>query len=246
MIINLEIAALIAAIVSIAIAGFAVWLSITFYRMSNEVSTGIKDASRGIASSVEKLEQLFNTFYSDTFSMVKDTFSDMRKHAWPDSDKKVDVESMIEEKMSPELDSLKTEMSTSISDIVAKIAKATDQIDDVKHGVEKVVGETIERTREIDKLASKSLEAHIRKEIILKIIRFKTTSPRPMKAMDIANTFMNTFAVDEVLKEIYTLNQEGSISIKGIINEPFDISPGSIIRVSKIQLRNLNIEVGEE
>jgi sensor histidine kinase YesM len=75
---------IVASIVSVILAGFALWLSIVFYRMSNESSTKIKESADRIGASVDRLEILFNKLYADTFSMMKETVSDMRKHIWRD------------------------------------------------------------------------------------------------------------------------------------------------------------------
>ena len=78
-----EVASLIASIVSVLIGGLAIWLSLTFYKMSTQLSQDAKEASKGISASVERLEKVFDKLYTDTFSMVKETMSDMRKHIWP-------------------------------------------------------------------------------------------------------------------------------------------------------------------
>lgn len=66
-------------IASLVFAIMAIWLSIYFFKMSSSASNEIKRASDDISSSVNKLEELFNKMYSDTFTMLKDTVSDMRK-----------------------------------------------------------------------------------------------------------------------------------------------------------------------
>jgi hypothetical protein len=89
----MEVAALIASIVSIIISGFAIWLSITFYRMSVGESAKTTEAANEIASGVKRLDDLFDRLYADTFGMMKDTLTDMRKHIWPDSKGNYSVDS---------------------------------------------------------------------------------------------------------------------------------------------------------
>ena len=88
-------ASLIASIVSLIIGGFAIWLSVTFYRMSNKISEDTKGAAKGISASVRRLESLFDSLYSDTFSMMKDTVSDMRKHIWPVKEQSAEEQKQI-------------------------------------------------------------------------------------------------------------------------------------------------------
>ena len=53
-----------------------------FYRWSNGASKEVSDSAKEINAGVARLEKLFDTLYSDTFSMMKETVSDMRSHAW--------------------------------------------------------------------------------------------------------------------------------------------------------------------
>jgi hypothetical protein len=78
-----DIISFVASVASLILAVGAIWLSVVFYRMSIAASTATTQAAVGIASSVERLEKIFDKLYSDTFSMMRDTVSDMRKHIWP-------------------------------------------------------------------------------------------------------------------------------------------------------------------
>lgn len=84
----IDLISLVASIASLILAVGAIWLSIVFYKMSSQASHETKDAAKGIDASVQRLEKLFDKLYSDTFSIMKDTVSDMRKHIWnrPDDD----------------------------------------------------------------------------------------------------------------------------------------------------------------
>ncbi len=90
-----DIISFIASIASLILAIGAIWLSVVFYRMSSEASKSTTEAAKGIAASVERLEKLFDKLYSDTFSMMKDTVTDMRKHIWPVDDN--EQEKVVEE-----------------------------------------------------------------------------------------------------------------------------------------------------
>lgn len=72
----------IATIASLVLAIGAIWLSFVFYKMSNDASKETTKAAKDIQSSVERLEKIFDKLYSDTFSMMKDTVTDMRHHIW--------------------------------------------------------------------------------------------------------------------------------------------------------------------
>jgi hypothetical protein len=73
---------LFAAAISTVLAVVALWLSVTFYKMSSAEAVRSQRSADEIAASVKRLEALFGTMYSDTFSIVRDTVSDMRARVW--------------------------------------------------------------------------------------------------------------------------------------------------------------------
>jgi hypothetical protein len=77
---GIEITSLIASVASLILAIVAIWLSITFYKMSSTAARATEDAAKGISASVERLEKIFDKLYSDTFSVMRETVTDMRKH----------------------------------------------------------------------------------------------------------------------------------------------------------------------
>ncbi|MBE7565368.1 hypothetical protein HER14_02820 [Acidithiobacillus thiooxidans] len=77
-----DIISFIASIASLILAIGAILLSVVFFKMSDAASKATTEAAKGIAASVERLENLFDKLYTDTFSMMRDTVTDMRKHIW--------------------------------------------------------------------------------------------------------------------------------------------------------------------
>ncbi|QPQ35882.1 hypothetical protein [Lysinibacillus sp. JNUCC-52] len=89
---------------SLVMAGLAIWLSITFYKMSDVSAKEMKDSTNKINSNVEKLEKMFDTMYADTFTMVKETVTHMRKQV----DRNTDVNEQSHE-INKQIDDLVTE-----------------------------------------------------------------------------------------------------------------------------------------
>ncbi|MEW4290055.1 hypothetical protein [Rossellomorea marisflavi] len=79
---GIEVFSIIASVISIVLGVVAIWLSIVFYKMSEKSSKEVERSSNAIDSNVQKLDALFDKMYSDTFGMVKDTVSDMRKYVY--------------------------------------------------------------------------------------------------------------------------------------------------------------------
>lgn len=73
---------LFAAAASIVLAIVALALSIFFFVQSKKAADQSSKSAAEITSSVERLQALFNSLYSDTFSIMRDTVTDMRQHIW--------------------------------------------------------------------------------------------------------------------------------------------------------------------
>lgn len=110
-----------ASIMSLVLAVLAIWLSIVFYKLSTKASDSTNKASEEIHSSVTKLEQLFDRLYNDTFSVMRDTVSDMRRHIWPDQISQIaSTEKEVQDKTEKRIDELKLQMTAELSSLLAK------------------------------------------------------------------------------------------------------------------------------
>lgn len=122
----LEVLSIVASIVSVIIGGFAIWLAVKFYEMSTKNSEKLERSSNNISSATSRLETLFEKLYSDTFSMVKDTVSDMRQHVWKKNEESPDDQKAneIKERLFKELSELiRKEIPKERSDLVEKELK---------------------------------------------------------------------------------------------------------------------------
>ena len=63
-----DLISLAASIASLTLAVIAIWLSVSFYRMSSRAAQSTTEAAKDVAVSVERLEKLFDKLYSDSFS----------------------------------------------------------------------------------------------------------------------------------------------------------------------------------
>src|SRR5690606_40579380 len=121
---GIEIVGLIASITSLVLAVGAIWLSIVFFKMSNEASKATTEAAKGIDASVKRLENLFDKLYSDTFSMMKDTVSDMRKHIWSGdgsgTENKSDILEEADRKAEEKVQEIKSALDKQLSEILER------------------------------------------------------------------------------------------------------------------------------
>lgn len=122
---------------SLVMAALAIWLSITFYKMSDISAKDMKDSTNKINSNVEKLEKMFDTMYADTFSMVKETVTHMREQVDKSSykDESIEIKKKVDELISDQLKTVSPEnlSKEEIKDFILDIVNETKEIElDVK------------------------------------------------------------------------------------------------------------------
>lgn len=83
---NLQLFTIIVSISSILLAIVAITLSILFYVWSRKSNEDIQKTSIHIDHNTEKIEKLFDRFYTDTFGIMKGTIAAMQKSVFPDGD----------------------------------------------------------------------------------------------------------------------------------------------------------------
>jgi len=212
----LNIISLIASLASLILAIVAIWLSFKFFEKSNEASEKTIEASKGISSSVERLEKLFDKLYSDTFTMMKDTVSDMRKHIWTDKEptkNELKIEEEIEKKAQEKVNILKTELSEDISKILGKQHLSTDaKIGALKDEFQNLIDKAVNQTRTIE---NKVREETLR-DIIMRRLRVIRKVKKEIKAGDIIGKLSEEgFSPELIINELSRMKDDNLISYDG-------------------------------
>ena len=151
----LEVASFAATIASLVLAIVAIALSIVFYRMSSQLSQSAKESAKDISASVEKLEKLFDRLYADTFSIMKDTVSDMRKHAWGQSgDQMPDLLEEAERKADEKIVALRERMEDQVMNILKGQKITEDRLGHIKGELRELVDLAITDSRKVEHQAT--------------------------------------------------------------------------------------------
>lgn len=175
----MEAASLIASIVSVIIGGFAIWLSVTFYKMANAISEDTKEASKGISASVDRLESLFDRLYSDTFSMMKDTVSDMRKHIWPEKEQDDNALAAIEQKADEKVKQLRSEIASELSTMMKQLGRTDTKIEGVEERLTGLIDKAITQSRRLESEAQEEISmTDVLNEVLSFIYRYGESSVR--------------------------------------------------------------------
>lgn len=69
-------------LMSLFLGVLAIWLSIKLYRMSESGARRMREAQSAVQQSVEQLDRMFERMYSDTWSLVRDSYQHMHQQLW--------------------------------------------------------------------------------------------------------------------------------------------------------------------
>jgi hypothetical protein len=208
------------AAVSVVLGIYAIWLSIVFYRMSVETSNRIQESSKDLGSSVNKLERLFEHLYSDTFSMMRDTYSDMRKHVWPETTvQEPEVLEQIETRADAKIDNIRTELINQIEAVATQAGGTDEKVSQLRKEISPLVDKAISRSRS----AETEAEEETLRDFLTSHIR--SAGRDGVRAIDLSNYVggKNARWSLDFFSEIRNLKEEGIII--SVPDDPETIAP---------------------
>lgn len=219
----METAALIASVVSVIIGGFAIWLSVTFYKMSSELTRETKDSAKAIGAVVERLETLFDRLYADTFSMMRETVTDMRKQLWPELGDEEDVAEVVERKTQEKYRALKEEMDDELSGVLERVGETDERLQDARAELERMIDHAVSESRRLEQEA----RTETVREIVLRTIQELTSHRSSFEAHELREELPGSISLVDLNKELFRLEAEGQIGIAYM--DPGLIEPDTVI-----------------
>jgi len=220
-----EVISLVASIASVILAIVAIWLSIVFYQLSSQLSESTKEAAKGIGSSVERLEKLFDKLYSDTFTMMRDTVTDMRKHIWPEvthEDEKASEE--VEEKAEQKIQVLIEEYQKQLSEILQRQRITDEKVSGVTKELGRVMEKAIDQSRKVEIEAG---EEAIQENIIRTIISSSRMNNR-VTADKIYDSLSQKYPGYKIIRILRNMERENIVSF-----DTKELEPSTIIELKK-------------
>jgi hypothetical protein len=213
---TIETVSLLSSFASLILAIVAIWLSFKFFEKSTEASEKTNEASKGIITSVVKLENLFDKLYSDTFSMMKDTVSDMRKHIWNNDDKPDTKESNLEveseKKAQEKVEALKRDLSEDLSKMLAKQHNTDNEITNLKSELSTLIESAVSQTRTLEMEAR---EETTRKFLLNEMRFFKRRKNKIMSRDIVNNGIRHGLKLRPLLEELFRMKVDGLIDFEG-------------------------------
>ena len=234
---GIELVGLVASIASLILAVGAIWLSIVFFKMSNEASKATTEAAKGIDASVKRLENLFDKLYSDTFSMMKDTVSDMRKHIWSGEgtedikDNKNDILEEADRKAEEKVQEIKSALDKQLSEILKKQQISDGKVSGIGKELEMLLDSAIQTSRMIE---SEAREETVRNHILMALRSFSRRK-KIVTAEDLVNSLSDNIPAHRIVRELESMKEDDLIHY-----EAEYLAPDTKIRMLNIKERTMS------
>lgn len=228
-----EVISLIASIASLVLAVIAIWLSIVFFKLSSKLSESTTEAAKGIGASVDRLEKLFDKLYSDTFSMMKDTVSDMRRHIWPDQAAEYDrLGEEAERKADAKIEDLKQAITAELSNVLQRQKVADERLESFSSDMSRLIDRIITTSRQVDVEArTETLRAAITRTLRLLLRRRGRVT-----ASELVERLAEEAPASRIIHELSKLAEDGIV----VLSES-TITPETTIAFRSLNTRNSNL-----
>ena len=194
-------------IAALVLSIVAIWLSIVFFKMSSSLAEDSKEAAKGIGASVDRLEKLFDKLYADTFSMMRDTVSDMRRHIWPnDTSDNESLTEEIEQRTEEKLADLRSSFENELAQLLSSQMEQNDQLASVRSLLDRAIDSTKEVTSEV------------REEALRDQVEAALQGKSRLQMMDILVEVGGP--TNRVIEELEKMEREDLVFIDGLPSDP--------------------------
>jgi hypothetical protein len=206
---------LVSAIAAGVLAIVALALSIVFFILAKrDADQSAKNAAQ-IASSVERLEKLFDSLYSDTFSMMRETYTDMRKHVWtavrPSDDKPAEAELAADT----------AAILEKVGEVSKEVGVTGKKLEELQSRLQPLLADALAKEKEKSQAPSKSWEPEIRFHIRMRDKRGRTTS-----VADLARILK--VAEMDLIDDIFNMGRSGALYWEGA---PDTLGTSAVLRL---------------
>jgi hypothetical protein len=206
--VHMEITALVTSFVSVILAGFAIWLSLQFFKMSSDMMMKTKVSADKISSEVARVAALFEKLYAGTFDMVRKTQDKLweQMEATP-SQVGANINAEYERKLKEGDKGLREEIKLDIASVLERQEIADEKITELSSQLADVANEAISRSREV--------EANARSNMMRNYIYEKIESYIMPSIRELVDGMPDHFERVELYKELYNMRREELITWNG-------------------------------
>jgi hypothetical protein len=206
---------LFAAAASIILAVVALALSIFFFVQGKNSADQSEKSAQEISASVTRLEKLFDSLYSDTFTMMRDTVTDMRRHVWKVSPEALNSARDLEIK--EQLEHFQDSLLEQLGEVSKRVGLTDTKIADLREEM----GPIFQRTLTEQGEAVKTITHQMIENNVLDVLQGGATNLDTIR-------FLTPYTDGMIVDALFALRHDGSVT--------WDGPPGRLTRHQPIKL----------
>lgn len=144
-------------VTTVILTCFTIFLSVMFFYLSYK-------SSKSIEISVDKLNDIYRIFTSQTLAMIEKTLADYREHAWAGRLSETDFSDQVEQKTNEKIQNIKEEVSEELEEKFSKLLQQKEDkpIDyhQLKATMEEIISRAVDESRESQEKAYEDFLKH--------------------------------------------------------------------------------------
>lgn len=222
---------LVANAASLILSIVAIGLSLIFFRWSQEMAQSSRDAATEMRTAMGRLDTLFDRFYADAFGLVRDTYSAMHRHMWPET--MADVETTIEDRVSTRVEEIKADIDNAMTPILDRMGQTDETLVSLRSELDTLLNKVITETRLAETEAREETIRDAVGKILMRFVRRGRTEMVLDRIVREAAHLPGTLVLDEVVR----LTTIGAISLPGIEGDPrWQLAPSTLVVINTSRL----------
>lgn len=195
----------------ITLALFAIWQAWTLYRWSQRSEREAEKAANAIAHSVAKLEDLFDRLYSDTFGIMRDTVTDMRRHVWPEPTPSEISAEDLEKRAEERFAGLRQELRGELDEMLGQVRDGTRQLTSMETTLHGLIDRAIESSRDA--------EDDVQAERLVARSSIASAAMRALSAADISDDGSGALSI----RQLAELTASSSSNLMRVLRQMQDV-----------------------
>lgn len=215
---------LFATISSLILSILAIWLSLVFYKLSSESSREATKALEKIETGIDKMQTLFDKFYSGNLALLTDTYTDLRSHIFnAPFEKSIRKSADVEAQQA--IGDLEKVLEQEVQEVLASQDIPISVSESISIGMKSIVKEGIIGT----KLAQEKAYNTTVVDAVRKVIGELSLSNQIVFVQEVMLAVSPQVPRIEIIEALSKMRQENEISL-----QPDSIVPSSIVTIISV------------
>ncbi len=213
---------LFATISSLILSVLAIWLSLVFYKLSSESSREATKALDKIDTGIDKMQLLFDKFYSGNLALLADTYTDLRAHILGAPTQQKSIKESADAQAQQVITDLERDLELKVQQILASQDLPISVSERISQRMKTIVEEGIVGTR----LAQEEAYNTTVVDAVRKVIHDLSSSSQSIFVQEVMLAISPQVPRIEIIEALAKLRDESEIAL-----DPDSIAPSSVVTI---------------